>query len=121
MNDVEPAFAHISTGEGSIKVGVSRLDAPGSLESTLFSGALVIISFSGWTSGRDRRSVDIHEIARAVTRLYGPDTLAKLRRATLGGGAVYLVGLAVDGAFSAPTMLQDAALARAFDARPFAA
>lgn len=50
--------------------------------------------------------------------MFGPDVLPKLRQVILGGGAVYFMGTVDDSHFVAPTMLQDAALARRFDATP---
>ncbi len=118
MNGERPAFIDVRTPYGTARVGVSREDAAEFLESTLFTGGLVVVSVSAWGDDAAKRPADYAEVLATLHQVFGPDVLPKLRRVVLGGGAVYFMGMVDDSDFVAPTMLQDAALARRFDAEP---
>jgi hypothetical protein len=96
----QPAMVHVRTPYGTVKVGISREDA----------------SLSGW-SGTDKRDFELAEGLAVLHQLLGPTVLPMLRAVTLGGGAMYFIGLVRGASFVAPTMLQDTVLARRLDAR----
>jgi hypothetical protein len=112
----QPAMIHVRTPYGTVKVGISREDASDYVESNLFDVGLAVISLSGW-SGTDKRDFELAEGLAVLHQLLGPTVLPMLRAVTLGGGAMYFIGLVRGASFVAPTMLQDAVLARRLDAR----
>lgn len=118
MNGAPPAMINLQTPSGTTKVGVSREDAAEMIESNLFSGGIVTISVSAWTASGAKREPDYAEVLATLHQVYGPASLPKLRRVILGGGAIYFFGLVDDADFVSPTPLQDATLARRYDAVP---
>lgn len=103
---------------GSAKLGVSRENARDFIESDLFTGGLAIISVSSWSDDRAKRPADSPAVLATLHRVFGEGALPKLRRVVFGGGAVYFVGLVEGSAFVPPTLLQDAALAKRYQAVP---
>lgn len=118
MDGALPATTTVRLPSGTAKLGVSREDAREFIESDLFTCGLAIISVSSWNDDRSKRPADYPEVLAALHQVFGADVLPKLRRVVFGGGAVYFVGLVEGSAFVTPTLLQDAALAKRYQAVP---
>lgn len=114
----DAVLVDVRTPVGFARVGVSRLDAVEALESALFSGGVAIISVSGWEMTLTKRPIEYAECLAVLHQVFGGDVLPKLRRVSLGGGAIYFMGLVSEDKFIAPTPMQDAALARNHEAVP---
>jgi hypothetical protein len=116
-NGAVPAFLHMKVSRGTVKVGVSREDATEFLNSNPFQGGVAVMSLSSW-AGTSKREMDTAEALSVLRQLFDGEVLPLLRIATMGAGALYVLGLTVGDSFVGPTPLQDAVLRHQLNCAP---